>query len=196
VTRGRLVLMLLGLAGGIVATALLLNWRREQYEVQLQKLETRFGQGKGDPNGLDLIHEATTVYAQRMRQKRHHENQDPRPSYDPEGGSVAVDAAISAQLKALLTAPESYEWDSVKGCATDFGIKLTFVRDDDRIDIWLCLTCAIMFIVRTDGSASGANFDPSEDEMIAIVKRLFPNDPQIAESRPLKLDAKQSDSEK
>jgi hypothetical protein len=189
--RGRLVLLTIGLVGGIAATAILMNWRRERYEALLQKLEIRFGQGKGDPNGLELIHEAKAVYAQRMRQKRRHENQDPRPSYDPEGGAIEVDAATSELLKELLTAPESYDWgEYAKSCATDYGIKLTFARDDPQIDVWLCLSCAHMFIVRADGSAAGANFDPSEEEMIAIAKRLFPNDPEIAGYRAPDLDAK------
>ena len=96
----------------------------------------------------------------------------------PRSKPFAVPTAQATRLSALLVDFDSYAWTLQKMCSLDYGVKLTFIRKEQRIDVLLCLECDWLSF-RADGREKGENFDFVHDDLARIVKELFPRDERI-----------------
>lgn len=105
------------------------------------------------------------------------------PAYPVLAGPVMPSAGDARQLTTLLTSVESYVWDpeAVKACIPSFGVQVTFHRGGKRIDVMLCLDCAILMVFEDRQIVGAANFDPSRDKITAIVQKLFPQDEELSQ---------------
>lgn len=91
-------------------------------------------------------------------------------------GPVSVPTALAATVTTALLSPESYGWEWVKGCMPEYGVCLSFYRQSDRIDVFLCFECRILMIVHNGVACGGEDFDPIARTLVRAAKMLFPVD--------------------
>ena len=94
-------------------------------------------------------------------------------------GPVTLDAQTAAELTAILTSPDTYLWDSAKGCEFDPGVAIRFTDDAGSTDVLLCFSCDEMVIVRGGKRIGGEDTDSARKKLVAIAQRLFPDDAVI-----------------
>jgi len=101
-------------------------------------------------------------------------------NYPTASGPVAVPAGRAVGLSSALTSPRSYLWGVGKGCGQPTpGVRLSFVRGRDRVDVLLCFRCNILMIYRGGRYTGGGSFDPIREPLARSAKALFPDDPAI-----------------
>ena len=99
---------------------------------------------------------------------------------------MTVSQAQARQIQDLLQRPSSFSWNIDKGCIVDYGVLFTFRSADRTIQLALCFGCNWFGIF--DGADDNAravnsqdNFDPIRKDLVAIAKKLFPDDAEIQE---------------
>ena len=92
---------------------------------------------------------------------------------------VRADAATIQELSAILRDPDTYDWYRAKGCDFTPGVGLRLVRDASRVEIALCFECDELKIWRMGRTVGMEDFDAARPRLVAIVKRLFPDDAAI-----------------
>jgi hypothetical protein len=137
----------------------------------------------GGESAYRCVAEPDVVTAQRMKQTNPDPVLQPRLAYEPIRDAFEVSPDIQSRLSELLTDPLSYNWEQVaKGCRPNYGIKLTFVRGQQKVEFWVCLSCAAIYVAHGD-HAGMIHFDPVENEVIELALRLFPGDSEIEACR-------------
>ncbi len=143
----------------------------------------------GGKRVLDTIKHADRIEAYRLRPQfvddsAHLLEEDDRErtkasDYEVVGDAVDVPDDIAKRFAAILDAPESYLWDMASGCVPDYGVRLSFVRDSERVDVLFCLECDLLSVFRNDRARGGADFSPAHGRLVAEFKKLFPDDRAI-----------------
>lgn len=114
----------------------------------------------------------------------------PDPDYERVGlhrvtaGPVVVDEATSSELSSILLDPDSYDWQRAKGCEFRPGVGVRYTRDVSRVDLALCFECDELTIHRQGRRVGVEDFDDVRPQLVSIVKRVFPNDPEIQSLEP------------
>ncbi len=167
---------------GIVLTAALLTTMlliREGLSLGKHSSVTRM---YGGADGLRTVTQPTKVEAFRLKPNFKYDDTaftDPNNNYDVIAGPVSVPENIVNELGTSLVSTQSYEWDIAKGCMPQFGVRLSFQRESDQMDVYLCLDCQILSVMRNGSVTGGGNFDPMNATLVRVAKSLFPNDPEI-----------------
>lgn len=137
----------------------------------------------GNAENLAIVREATRVEAYRLAPP---EGVNPflidtSPlEYQTTAGPVAVKSDLAEMLQDTLLSPQTYMWDAAKECGYPvYGVKLSFFRDGERVDVYFCFKCAVLRVVRDDQLLGGADFDHGERVFVDAVKELFPADAEI-----------------
>lgn len=99
-------------------------------------------------------------------------------------GPVVVDDATATELSAILLDPDSYDWPRAKGCEFRPGVGVRYTREVSRVDLALCFSCDELAIHRQGRRVGVEDFDAVRPELVAIVKRLFPDDADIQALEP------------
>ena len=122
---------------------------------------------------------AQSVTVQRLHWREPHDQPHELESYD-HGPELPVSAATVQQLQALFQQPGSFEWNSVKSCAPDYGVLFTFHSPQHDVQLALCFQCLI-FGIYDAGSEVNAeeDFDPIASKLANLIKPLFPGDKDI-----------------
>lgn len=96
------------------------------------------------------------------------------------GSEILVPQASADEIRNLLNQDSSYVWEYSKACIPDYGILLT-VRDQKgkEIHIAICFECLILSVFDGNDLMLSEDFDPIHIPLIAIIKPLFPDDPEI-----------------
>ena len=94
-------------------------------------------------------------------------------------GPVTVDEESSRELTEILRNPGTYDWDSAKGCKFDPGVVVRFASKLSTIDVVFCFHCEELQIWRDGARVGGEDFDAASHKLAAIMKRIFPEDPEI-----------------
>ena len=118
-------------------------------------------------DNLDIIRSPDTVVVKRIES-----------TLDSEKSLTQFKALKGKQLEvlqSLLVDPENYGWDYAKACETNPGVLLLFSKGAKQLEIRLCFECLMI------GFKPGhwEDFDPIEEEMIAWVKTVYPDDEVI-----------------
>jgi hypothetical protein len=114
----------------------------------------------------------------------------PDPTYERVGlhrvtaGPVLVDESTSSELSAILLDPDSYDWQRAKGCEFRPGVGVRYTREVSRVDLALCFECDELTIHRQGRRVGVEDFDAVRPGLVSIVKRVFPNDPEIQALKP------------
>lgn len=151
---------------------------RRYYANRLPDVAEKFG---GD-EGLDVIKNPTKVEAFRITPRSADIDwRDAVPDDHPvTAGPVPLSAADVEKVSAALVSPRSYYWgDKKKACKPVYGVKLSFFRGEDRIDVMLCFACRMLWLARNGVTTGGGNFDAIQPVLARAVKAAFPDDPLI-----------------
>lgn len=102
------------------------------------------------------------------------------------GAVVKVSPQLAAQIRQLLKQASSYVWGrGVKMCIVDYGVLFTFEGSGSPIRVAICFECDWLGIFTNDDDTRIINeerdIDPARRELVAIVKSIFPDDPEIQE---------------
>jgi len=137
--------------------------------------------------GLDrvaLLREATDVTAWRLLPPVNSQTglqPIPPAKFQLAGDAVELPRGTAYELQQVLAAPGSYEFvPNPKECGPpDYGVKFSFVREGDYVDVYVCFKCRELAVTRNDGTNGEAGFSPAGSRLIAIVQELFPGDTEI-----------------
>lgn len=102
-----------------------------------------------------------------------------REDYPVTSGPVDVPAPAAAEIAAALISKDSYRWHSIKLCMPNYGVRLSFYREADRVDVFLCFECDILGIAHNGRATGGEDFDDVRPVFVRASKKLFPDDPEI-----------------
>ena len=105
--------------------------------------------------------------------------QGPPSEYPIITGPRTLSASMIGALTHDLIQPDTYVWDAVKTCLPTPGIRIDYIRGDDRLQLLICLKCDIMQVFRNDVRVGEEDFDAIHSEMVRIAKAAFPDDPII-----------------
>lgn len=139
----------------------------------------------GGKSNLEIVQKAEKVETIRLVTDidRLPEHEKALADYPTVGVPKKVPAEIAARVAATLAAPGSYVWDSPKGCVPIYGVRMSFVRGEDRIDILFCFECDILLVLCNNRLVGSGSFDLAHDSLLKEIKVLFPDDPAIQELR-------------
>jgi hypothetical protein len=84
-----------------------------------------------------------------------------------------------ADVATVLTDPRSYDWSKAVGCLPSYGVKLSFTRGADRVDVLLCFECDIVLFEHNGEPPGLEEFTPMRPVLVRAVKQLFPDDAEI-----------------
>jgi hypothetical protein len=66
------------------------------------------------------------------------------------------------------------------------GFVIAFTRAEGEVDIFLCFECDILAVHVGEKVKAQADFDPSHNELLRIIKTLYPNDDKVQALRERK----------
>jgi hypothetical protein len=105
--------------------------------------------------------------------------------YRTKGDEIDVPSATAAALGNMLLEAESYKWDMKVACMPDFGVRMTWRRGSERIDLLVCFKCGQMLIYRNSRLIGDTDLrDPLRDHLLSAAKSLFPDDATIQTLKP------------
>lgn len=157
--------IVLALAGGIIWIPAMSGVAGEAPPRELLKLY-------GGLKGFVVLHTPERVEAFRLS---HTTGEEPTVT----AGPVKVDQKVVKQLVSALSARQSYGWEYGKGCIPVWGVRLSFYRHNDRIDILLCFDCDILRVSLNGKPIEHEDFDPIRPQLVRAMKAIFPNDPVV-----------------
>ena len=94
------------------------------------------------------------------------------------GGPAPVDSKTAEDLALILRNVRSYEWDGGKGCFEP-GVAVRFTGKSSTTEVIFCFKCDRLEIFRRDKRIGQEEFDNARRPLVAIMKRVFPNDDAI-----------------
>lgn len=130
--------------------------------------------------GIDTIRLAEKIEAYRIGSPDLSTGEEHRIADFPIlSGPVRVSNAVASKVAAALLSPESYGWEWVKGCEPRYGVCLSFYRNRDRIDVFLCFECSLLLVSHNGVACGGEDFDYIHGSLARAAKALFPSDSVI-----------------
>ena len=96
-------------------------------------------------------------------------------------GPVPVDMSTAAELSQILHDPKTYAFESAKACTFNPDLAVRFDQGNRSVVVVFCFTCDELAIYDgATGQHVGTEDDDSRrEQLLAIAKRLFPEDPCI-----------------
>jgi hypothetical protein len=177
------------LAGCFIALFLVVSlgyfvWHRLSRHIDLQKLF-------GGPENLQVIHSPDKVQVWQtigfLKSSEAHDH-DMSDYHKKAGEPIIVSASLVKNFSEKLSNPSSYYSDSggTKSCIPLPGLVLAFTREDREVDVFLCFECDILMIQVGDTYKAEADFDPSHNDLLHLIKALYPKDERVQALRERK----------
>lgn len=94
------------------------------------------------------------------------------------GGPAPVDSKTAEDLALILRNVRSYEWDGANGCFEP-GVAVRFTGTSSTTEVIFCFKCDRLEIFRSNKHIAQGDFDNARRPLVAIMKRIFPNDGAI-----------------
>jgi hypothetical protein len=94
-------------------------------------------------------------------------------------GPVELPEADAVAVAAALSSADSYAWHFGKACMPRYGVRLSFVRGPDRVDVLLCFECDILAAWRNGQWLGYEDFDDARPVLVRAVRAAFPDDAEI-----------------
>ena len=142
----------------------------------------------GGGENMAIVREATRVEAYRL---------GPPPGGDPPrdyispldyevaSGPAPVPAEMAKELATTLLSQNTYYWGAMKACGYPiYGVKLSFFRGNDRVDVFFCFKCADLTVTRDGTKLGTGDFSKAKRPFVDTVKALFPDDAVIQNISP------------
>jgi hypothetical protein len=142
----------------------------------------------GGGENMAIIREATRVEAYRVTPPSGSKPMEDYISpldFEVAAGSVTASAEMAKELATTLLSDETYSWGAAKACGYPvYGVKLSFFRGSDRVDVFFCFQCGDLAVTR-DGKMFGVgDFYQAKRPFVQAAKTLFPDDAEIQAIRP------------
>lgn len=142
----------------------------------------------GGGENMAIVREATRVEAYRVAPppgSKPMEDYISPLDFEVAAGSVAVPAEMAKELATTLLSADTYNWGVMKECGYPvYGVKLSFFRGNDRVDVFFCFQCGDLAVTRDDKKFGIGDFYHSKRSLVQAVKTLFPDDPEIQAINP------------
>jgi hypothetical protein len=105
---------------------------------------------------------------------------DMKAYYRKGGEPLVVPDSLAKSFSELLSKSSSYYYDttSSKSCAPMPGFVLGFMHGKREVDVFLCFECDIL-MVQVEENYKEADFDPSHNNLLQLVKALYPGDQKV-----------------
>jgi hypothetical protein len=96
--------------------------------------------------------------------------------YAKAGKPILVSGDLAVQLAKLLDDPHTYlrPGMSLKGCIPMPEVVIAYMRGDKEVDAYFCFECNVLVVGQVQ-----SDFDRGRPAILKIMKKIFPNDPQI-----------------
>lgn len=137
----------------------------------------------GGLENMSIVREATRVEAYRVVPppgSRPMEDNTSPLDFKVVGGPTPVPAEMAKELATTLLSPDTYSWGAAKACGYPvYGVKLSFFRGNDRVDVFFCFQCGDLAVTRDGHKFAVGDFYHARRSMAQAVKKLFPDDAEI-----------------
>ena len=154
--------------------------RQQRQDVAKEYISKLFG---GEAN-IQIISAPETVQAWRtVGFLRKAATDEPAPAewadfYKKAGEPVTVERALAEELRTRLLDFKTYRYDlGSKNCPRPTpGFVLTFSQGRRSVDVFFCFECNDVVVRAAGGKETFGDIDPSRNELLRLIKRIFPND--------------------
>ncbi len=181
--------------GVLVAALLAAFWMKRHDPSPIQNLATtpnpvpsqdaRLVELFGGEEGLKTVAYPTKVEAYRLKPDP---QKQPR-EYAVTVGPVPLSKDLATKVSRDLVTSSSYWWEMGKPCKPRYGLRLSFHRGQDQVDVFLCYECMELLVARngkmTSGLGQAKSFDFMNGRLVLAAKTLFPDDPEIQKLQPI-----------
>jgi hypothetical protein len=133
----------------------------------------------GGEASVETIRTATNVTAYRLDGRLGAKADKSMHGYPVLAGPVEVDAASRATLADVLLDDDTYLWDVAKACEFMPGVLIRY----EGLDVLLCFSCDELEVYVGNKQVGHEDFDPRRKDLVAVAKRLFPDDAAIGKLR-------------
>lgn len=136
----------------------------------------------GGPSGWAAIEAPEKVTAYRIARPgevQHIRAPDLLAAFEILDGPRDVDADVAAELRAILAEDGIYDWERAKGCDFEPGVAFRFGKGGQDLDVLFCFKCDELASYRGNTRVGGEDFDVARPRLLALVKRVFPEDEKI-----------------
>jgi hypothetical protein len=99
-------------------------------------------------------------------------------SYPAKGDAFQIPTDVASGISAALLNGENFGYRDMPNCATRYGVRLTYFRGADRVDVLFCFECGVLETFWNQRSIHSQSF-ASYNLFAAAMKELFPHDEQI-----------------
>jgi hypothetical protein len=108
--------------------------------------------------------------------------------YRKAGEAKTVPPDLAKSLIEKLSNPSSYydAGNSAKACIPMPGFVLGFTGEKQEVDVFLCFECDILTVQAGESFKAQGDFDPSHNELLRVIKALYPNDEKVQSLRERK----------
>ena len=134
----------------------------------------------GNVTNIAIIQNATSVQACRILPVA-----DPKKpakksiiGYPVVSGPVKVSSTTAEALKTIWLSESSYTSAMYK-CEFSPGMVLSFIRDNEQLDLVVCLSCGEVRILKNNALVGNIFFSPAKAKVLEIAKQIFPKDKQL-----------------
>jgi hypothetical protein len=87
-----------------------------------------------------------------------------------------VDSNVASSIGHTLLLPEEHRDLGVrKACLPRYGVKLTYLAANDRVDVYFCFECALLAVHLNGKSVGGLDFEFAFRHLIHDVRQIFPD---------------------
>jgi hypothetical protein len=131
----------------------------------------------GNQQAIETVRNAASANAYRLASPSEH--RDSLSDFEIVSGPVPVSDSGSKALRKVLLNPATYGWGFTKSCLPDYGVRLEFQHDSDKVDVLLCFDCDVLAVYHNGKAVGGEDFDTGRSAILSIVKELFPDDGAI-----------------
>lgn len=137
----------------------------------------------GGGENMAIVREATRVEAYRVAPppgSKPMEDYISPLDFEVAAGPVAVPAEMAKELATTLLSADTYYRGAMKACGYPvYGVKLSFFRGNDRVDVFFCFQCGDLAVTRNGTKFGVGDFYQSKRPFVQAVKALFPGDAEI-----------------
>lgn len=151
---------------------------RQQHHIDIQELF-------GGPDNLKIVQSPDKVQIWKTAGFLNiHDGLEPQPDmksfYKKGGEPLIIPKPLAKSLSETLSKSSSYHFapNTAKSCAPMPGFVLGFMRGKREVDVLLCFECDIL-MVQVEENYKSADFDPSHNELLRLVKTLYSGDDKV-----------------
>jgi hypothetical protein len=98
-------------------------------------------------------------------------------------GPVAVSNSVARTIRRVLEDQKSYLWSAQKACKPMPGVRLDFIRGNERLSVLVCFECDFLFYYLNGKQVGAKDCDGAGPALVRAACSIFPDDPVIQSFR-------------